>query len=195
MIQGDSDDYDLLKKWSKDFDCNGYYSVEIGVREGQGSKIIMDNVKNNYLHIGVDPYGDLDYKHFDDQENYTWTGLEKGKAPTYPDSMRDQMIADFTEYSRKGKFHFANMKDSDFMQHSVYSGLMFSFIFLDGPHTTKDVMSEAIWFANRSAKKTRMIFDDYLHYNMPLIEECLTYFGFKQIDRGNNKFCMEKNGN
>ena len=58
MIQGDSDDYDLLKKWSKDFDCNGYYSCEIGVREGQGSKIIMDNVKNNYLHIGVDPYGD-----------------------------------------------------------------------------------------------------------------------------------------
>ena len=55
MIQGDSDDYALLEKWSKDFDCNGYYSVEIGVRQGQGSKTIMDNVKNNYLHIGVDP--------------------------------------------------------------------------------------------------------------------------------------------
>ena len=118
---------------------------------------------------------------------------KKGISPTYPDSMRDQMIADFTEYIRKGKFHFANMKDSDFMKHNVYNGLMFSFVILDGPHTTKDVMSEAIWFANRSAK-TRMIFDDYLHYNMPLIEKCLTYFGFKQIDRGNNKFCMEKNG-
>ena len=36
MIKGDSrsDEYDLLEKWSKDFDCAGYYSCEIGVREG-----------------------------------------------------------------------------------------------------------------------------------------------------------------
>tara|TARA_R100001086_G_scaffold17656_2_gene8738 strand:+ start:141 stop:728 length:588 start_codon:yes stop_codon:yes gene_type:complete len=194
MIQGDSDDYALLEKWSKDFDCAGYYSVEIGVREGQGSKTIMDNVKNNYLHIGVDPYGDLDYQHFDNQEDFSWEGCEKGKAPTYSNKMRDQMIKDFSEYSKKGKFHFANMKDTDFMQHPVYSGLKYSFIFLDGPHTTKDVLSEAVWFASRSANKARMIFDDYLYYKMDLIEECLSHFGFKQLERGKNKFCMEKNG-
>ena len=38
MIQGDSIEYELLTKWSKDFDCKGYYSCEIGVREGLGSK-------------------------------------------------------------------------------------------------------------------------------------------------------------
>ena len=152
MIQGDSDDYALLEKWSKDFDCNGYYSVEIGIRQGQGSKTIMDNVKNNYLHIGVDPYGDLDYQHFDNQQDFSWEGCEKGKAPTYSNQMRDQMIKDFSEYSRRGKFHFANMKDTDFMQHPVYSGLKYSFIFLDGPHTTKDVLSEAVWFASRSTE-------------------------------------------
>jgi hypothetical protein len=57
MIEGDSDEYSLLKKWSSDFNCDGHYSCEIGVRQGMGSKTIMDNVKNNYLHIGVDPYG------------------------------------------------------------------------------------------------------------------------------------------
>ncbi len=41
MIRGDSTDYDLLNKWSKDFDCQGYKTCEIGVREGLGSKIIF----------------------------------------------------------------------------------------------------------------------------------------------------------
>ena len=37
MIQGDSIEYELLEKWSKDFDCQGHYSCEIGVRAGLGS--------------------------------------------------------------------------------------------------------------------------------------------------------------
>ena len=77
MIRGDSAEYELLEKWSKGFDCNGYYSCEIGVREGLGSKIIMDNVINNYLHIGIDPYGDLVYQHLDNQKDCQWSGLEK----------------------------------------------------------------------------------------------------------------------
>jgi uncharacterized phage-associated protein len=74
--------------------------------------------------------------------------------------------------------------------------MKFSFIFLDGPHTTKDVLTEAIWFAWRSAPHTRIIFDDFKHYKMQLIDECLTYFGFKLYDSGENKVCLEKkNGN
>ena len=29
MIKGDSRDYDLLYKWTKGFDCNGYKSCEL----------------------------------------------------------------------------------------------------------------------------------------------------------------------
>ena len=68
MIEGDSEEYNLFEKWTKDFDCQGYYSCEIGVRKGKSSKIAMDNLKNNFLHIGVDPYGDLVYKHLDKQD-------------------------------------------------------------------------------------------------------------------------------
>ena len=57
-IKGDGKEYDLLVKWAKDFDCQGYYSCEIGVRQGYGSKLIMDNVKNNYMHVGIDPYAE-----------------------------------------------------------------------------------------------------------------------------------------
>ena len=44
-IEGDGKEYELLTKWAKDFDCRGHYSCEIGVRQGYGSKLIMDNVK------------------------------------------------------------------------------------------------------------------------------------------------------
>ena len=53
MIRGDSLEYELLEKWSKGFDCQGYKSCEIGVREGLGSKIIMDNIINNFLNCAV----------------------------------------------------------------------------------------------------------------------------------------------
>tara|TARA_R100000005_G_C4792866_1_gene88709 strand:+ start:49 stop:465 length:417 start_codon:yes stop_codon:yes gene_type:complete len=129
MIRGDSGDYNLLDKWSKDFDCEGHYSCEIGVREGQGSKIIMDNVINNYFHIGVDPYGDLKYKHFDNDEKFYWDGSPDGRPPTYPNSMRDQMIKDFEEYTRRGKYHFVNKTDIDFMNDDNYKRMIFSFVF------------------------------------------------------------------
>ena len=94
MIKGDGDDYDLLDKWSKGYDCQGFYSCEIGVREGGGSKLIMDNVVNNFFHVGVDPYGDRKYQHFDNDELFKWKGYEKGDSPTYPDSMKDQILRD-----------------------------------------------------------------------------------------------------
>ena len=31
MIRGDSSDYELLEKWTKGFDCQGYKTCEIGV--------------------------------------------------------------------------------------------------------------------------------------------------------------------
>ena len=47
----------------------------------------------------VDPYADLVYQHCDDQPDRTWHGFEKGVAPTYPDSMRDQMLYDFNYFN------------------------------------------------------------------------------------------------
>jgi hypothetical protein len=193
MIRGDSTDYELLEKWSKGFDCQGYKTCEIGVREGLGSKIIMDNVVNNYIHVGVDPYGDLVYQHSDDQPDRTWHGFEKGVAPTYPDSMRDTMLNDFKPYRNQGKFVLCNMTDTQFMFDSEHKNSKFSFVHFDGPHMTKDVITEAVWFANRSAPVTRFVFDDFTKYNHRLINETLTHFGFLVQDEGKNKILLEKN--
>ena len=181
MIRGDSSDYDLLEKWTKDFDCQGYKTCEIGVREGLGSKIIMDNVRNNYIHVGVDPYGNLKYQHYDDTGAYTCD---------YTDDMRDTMLNDFKEYRNQGRFTLCNMTDTKFMNDTEHKDSTFAFVHFDGPHMTKDVFREALWFADRAAPHTRFVFDDYPTFDMPLITQMLNYFGFKIIDKGEHKICL-----
>jgi hypothetical protein len=180
MIRGDSGEYDLLTKWAN-FDCEGNYSCEIGVREGFGSKIIMDNIKNNFIHIGVDPYGNLNYQHYDTSPSYT---------ADYTDEMRDRLIEDMKPYA--GKFHLANMTDTLFMCHPDYNEKKFSFVHFDGPHMTKDVLTEAVWFANRSAPRTRFVFDDHKTYSMDTIAYALTAFNFRTIEIGEHKILLER---
>ena len=184
MIRGDSSDYDLLDKWTKGFDCQGYKTCEIGVREGLGSKIIMDNVVNSYIHVGVDPYGNLKYQHYDDTGAYTCD---------YTDDMRDTMLNDFKPYRNQGKFTLCNMTDTKFMNDTEHRHSTFAFVHFDGPHMTKDVMTEAVWFANRSVKGTRFVFDDYKKYNTALIAQVLEFYNFKVIELGKNKCLLEKN--
>jgi len=180
MIRGDSGEYDLLTKWAN-FDCEGNHSCEIGVREGLGSKIIMDNIKNNFIHIGVDPYGNLNYQHYDTSPSYT---------ADYTDEMRDRLIEDMKPYA--GKFHLANMTDTLFMCHPDYNEKKFSFVHFDGPHMTKDVLTEAVWFANRSAPRTRFVFDDHKTYSMDTIAYALTAFNFRTIEIGEHKILLER---
>jgi hypothetical protein len=191
MIKGDSEEYDLFSKWTKDFDCQGYYSCEIGVRQGASSKIALDNLKNYFMHIGVDPYGDRVYEHFDKDSGIKH---KDGVSPTYPNSMRDEMITDFKPYFDAGKFCFQNMTDTEFMKHRAYDNCKFAFVMLDGPHTTRDVLTEAVWFANKSAPKCRIVFDDWITYKMDLIKSVMEEFGFKVAESGRLKLLMEKNG-
>ena len=184
MIRGDSKDYDLLEKWTKGFDCQGYKTCEIGVREGLSSKIIMDNVVNNYIHIGVDPYGNLKYQHYDNGQAYT---------ADYTDEMRDTLLKDLMDYREKGRFTLANMTDTEFMMHHDHQRSTYSFVHFDGPHMTKDVITEAVWFANRSAANTRFVFDDIETYRMDLVAFNLEFFGFKTMETGKNKMLLEKN--
>ena len=197
MIKGDSTDYELLKKWCTTAPVynpkNRFYSCEIGVREGLGSKIIMDAFKERlkglpYMHFGIDPYGDLEYQHIDNQQDYKWEGLKQGVAPTYPDEMAEQMVKDFEDYPM---FNFIKMTDREFMNENCHLDY-FNFVHFDGPHMTKDVITESVWFANRSLIGTRFVFDDYPAYEMPLISKVLEKYGFFVIESGENKICLER---
>ena len=144
----------------------------------------MDNVINNYIHVGVDPYANLKYQHYDTTGAYTCD---------YTDQMRDTMLNDFYQYRNAGKFVLCNMTDTKFMNDSEHRFSQFAFVHFDGPHMTKDVITEAVWFANRTAPITRFVFDDYTKYEMPLIETILKKYGFNLAWQGKNKILLEKN--
>ena len=184
MIRGDSKDYNLLDNWVRGLKItSNVLSCEIGVREGLGSKIIMDCIrtlaKGSFNHIGIDPYGNLKYQHYDNSPAYT---------ADYTNDMRIQLEKDLSDYKEFKLFH---MTDKEFMRRYPEYG-PFHLVHFDGPHMTRHVLNEALFFAERSEQYTRFIFDDFKGYNMPLISDALGYYGFKEIDKGDNKICLEK---
>jgi hypothetical protein len=192
MIKGDSEEYELLEKWAK-FDCEGHYSCEIGVRQGLGSKIIMDNVQNNYMHVGIDPYGDIKYQHYDEKFTKNWPQRWRGEFRTdYTDEMRDTLLEDFKEYREKGKFVLANMTDTMFMCHPNWNEKTYAFVHFDGPHMSKDVLTEAVWFANRAAKRARFVFDDIDKFEMSIVAYALTLFDFSTHSMGEKKCLLAR---
>lgn len=184
-IRGDSKEYDLLKRWCETSKLKSPLdkvqsgmTCEIGVREGLGSKIILESF-NPICHHAVDPYGNLEYQHYDDGPAYTCD---------YTDAMYRQMLIDFSEYDN---FLPWKMTDTRYMQ-MFHHITHYDFVHFDGPHMTRDVLREAIWFADRSDIGTRFVFDDYPKYDMNLITHVLMKWGFKQHETGENKLCLEK---
>jgi len=198
MIRGDSSEYELLQKWCETLpffeEPQSVTTCEIGVREGLGSEIIMSKIsprvgKADYQHYAIDPYGDLEYRHFDKNPRWKKDGKWTDKAPTYSDEMRDQMIKDF---ATNPHFKFYNMTDIEYMNIFNLGKTIFDLVFLDGPHTTKAILKEALWFADKSRKGTRIIIDDYNLCNFEVIRAAISYWDFKDIDKGNHKVCFEK---
>lgn len=204
MITGDSTEYDLLTKWTETLpffeNPKSVVTCEIGVRKGLGSKSIIDAMRKrigkdvHYEHIGIDPYGDLNYQHFDEeiQNQLKWKdkdGNESPTPPTYPDSMRIEMLNDFSSFK---EFNFYHMTDIRFMKFFTTEDKIYDLVHFDGEHTTQSVLRAAIWFADRSRKGTRFIFDDYKHYFMEDISKALTHFGFNILDNGTNKLMLQK---
>ena len=55
---------------------------------------------------------------------------------------------------------------------------------------TKDVLREAIWFADRTRDGSRLIFDDHDLFDMRHVAMALTYFNFKVLEEGKHKICL-----
>tara|TARA_R100001163_G_C5058786_1_gene195420 strand:+ start:1207 stop:1782 length:576 start_codon:yes stop_codon:yes gene_type:complete len=188
-IRGDSTEYELLKKWCEELPFyekpETVTTCEIGVREGLGSKIIMLGIRSRigniqYKHIGIDPYGNLKYQHYDNSKEYT---------ADYTDDMRQRMEKDFSDHP---EFVFLHMKDIDYMKKFSDQTTVFDLVHFDGPHMTKDVIREALYFADRSRKGSRFIFDDYTQYKINDIARLLQFWNFKIIDTGSNKICFQR---
>ena len=192
MIQGDSVEYEIIKEACQSLTNDKLLTCEIGVRQGQGSKIILDElVFKDHWHIGIDPYGNLNYEHYDNSGAYTCD---------YTNDMKLQLIKDL-DYKN---FTLFPMGDDEFMKRfhdgvPIYKNEKeiinkYDLVHFDGPHKTYDVIKEAIFFAERSHAGTVFIFDDYPKYDMDLILKIIVNeFGFMLLKQGKNKIALKRN--
>ena len=196
MIKGDSSEYELLIE-AVQSSCavtqDPVLLCEIGVREGLGSKLMLDAALKHYpkAHlVGIDPYGNLDYAHYDDKKSY---------RSDYTNTMKNQLKKDMADYE---SFHLLEMTDAEFMYrfrdgYPIYDESEkilknYTCVHFDGPHQTVDVLSEALFFAQRSHKDTTFCFDDYPKYDMDNIARALTPFGFKLLKKGKQKLILRR---
>ena len=199
MIQGDSTEYEILKEACKTLDTDDLFTAEIGVRQGQGSKIILDElIFKKHWHIGIDPYGDIKYSHYDNDEKIKWNG--DSTPPTYPNSMKQQLIKDL-DYPN---FTLYQLGDDEFMKRfedgvPIYRDkkqikTKYDLVHFDGPHKTYDVIKEAVFFGERSHKGTVFVFDDYPTFDMDAVLKIIVNeFGFMLLKQGKNKISLKRN--
>jgi len=191
MIQGDSTEYEILEQACKTLG-DDLFTAEIGVRQGAGTKIILDTLKDKkHWHIGIDPYGNLNYQHYDNSESYTCD---------YTNSMKLQLIKDI-DYQN---FTLFPMGDDEFMKR-FYDGVPiyrekkelinnYDLVHFDGPHKTVDVLKEVMFFAQRSRAGTVFVFDDYPKFDMDLILKIIVNdYGFMLLKQGKNKIALKRN--
>jgi len=192
MIQGDSTEYEILEEACKSLDNDDLFTAEIGVRQGKGTEIILNQlVFKKHWHIGIDPYGNLNYEHYDNSGSYTCD---------YTNDMKLQLIKDINYKN----FTLFPMGDDEFMKR-FHDGVpiyrdkkeirnKYDLVHFDGPHKTYDVVKEAMFFAERSHAGTVFVFDDYPKYDMDLILKVIVNkFGFMLLKQGKNKIALKRN--
>ena len=196
MIAGDSFEYEFITEEIKKLNLNDIVlTCEIGLRRGLGSKTIMDAViakgVETYRHIAIDPYGNLNYQHYDDTPSST---------ADYTDYMKVETLFDLVKYKEFAFFEFPDtyffqtMKggyplsiDGKIQMHDKYS-----VVHLDGPHTTLAVGEQITFFMRHMEDESILILDDHKTFNKQSINWCLQKIGFEVVKEGDRKLIYKR---
>ena len=197
MIKGDSSEYHLITKHIGKLNIDrATLTCEIGLREGLGSKIIMDAVRehkpNLYKHIAIDPYNNLSYEHYDNEGSVVAGYTEEMKQKTV--SYLYQNYPEFDFYHMTDDYYFKTMGDGH--QLGLFNNMMlfglYKVVHFDGPHTTDAVIQELNFFIPRSETKALFIIDDYKDLRMGIVDMLLLTYNFKVVEEGENKNIYQK---
>ena len=197
MIKGDSSEYHLITKHIGKLNIDrATLTCEIGLREGLGSKIIMDAVRehkpNLYKHIAIDPYNNLSYEHYDNEGSVVAGYTEEMKQKTV--SYLYQNYPEFDFYHMTDDYYFRTMGDGH--QLGLFNNMMlfglYKVVHFDGPHTTEAVIQELNFFIPRSETKALFIIDDYKDLRMGIVDMLLLTYNFKVVEEGENKIIYQK---
>ena len=197
MIKGDSSEYHLITKHIGKLNIDrATLTCEIGLREGLGSKIIMDAVRehkpNLYKHVAIDPYNNLSYEHYDNEGSVVAGYTEEMKQKTV--SYLYQNYPEFDFYHMTDDYYFRTMGDGH--QLGLFNNIMlfglYKVVHFDGPHTTEAVLQELNFFIPRSETKALFIIDDYKDLRMGIVDMLLLTYNFKVVEEGENKIIYQK---
>ena len=197
IIKGDSTEYHLITEQIGKLKLDQVtLTCEIGLREGLGSKIIMDAILDSkpklYKHIAVDPYNNLSYEHYDNEGSVVAGYTEEMKQKTV--SYLYQNYPDFDFFHMTDDYYFKTMGEGHqfvLNQQLVIFGL-YQVVHLDGPHTTKAVIDELGFFIPRMASKGLIILDDYTDLQMGIVDMLLKTYNFNVAVKGDNKIIYQK---
>jgi len=197
VIKGDSSEYHLITKHIGKLNIDrATLTCEIGLREGLGSKIIMDAVRehkpNLYKHIAIDPYNNLSYEHYDNEGSVVAGYTEEMKQKTV--SYLYQNYPEFDFYHMTDDYYFKTMGDGH--QLGLFNNMMlfglYKVVHFDGPHTTEAVIQELNFFIPRSETKALFIIDDFKDLRMGIVDMLLLTYNFKVVEEGENKIIYQK---
>ena len=192
MIEGDSKEYEMIREACQTLKGDDLFTAEIGVRRGLGSKLILEElIFKKHWHIGIDPYGNLNYSHYDKKEPTT---------ADYTNDMKHQLIKDL-DYKI---FSLFQMEDDEFMKRfedgvPIYRDKKelknkYDLVHFDGPHKSVDVIKESIFFGERSHAGTVFIYDDYSKFDMDAVLKIIVNeYGFMLLKQGKNKISLKRN--
>jgi hypothetical protein len=197
VIKGDSSEYHLITKHIGKLELDQVtLTCEIGLREGLGSKIIMDAILDSkpilYKHIAVDPYNNLSYEHYDNEGSVVAGYTEEMKQKTV--HYLYQNYPEFDFFHMTDDYYFKTMGEGHqfvLNQQLVLFGL-YQVVHLDGPHTTKAVIDELNFFIPRMASKGLIIIDDYQDLEMGIVDMLLKTYNFNVAEKGDNKIIYQK---
>ncbi len=197
MIKGDSSEYHLITKHIGKLNIDrATLTCEIGLREGLGSKIIMDAIRehkpNLYKHVAIDPYNNLSYEHYDNEGSVVAGYTEEMKQKTV--SYLYQNYPEFDFYHMTDDYYFKTMGDGH--QLGLFNNMMlfglYKVVHFDGPHTTDAVIQELNFFIPRSETKALFIIDDFKDLKMGIVDMLLKTYNFNVAEEGDNKIIYQK---
>jgi hypothetical protein len=187
----------LLNAVARVKDVDGL-TCEIGVREGGGTKLIMETLRSTgqqKVHIAIDPFGNIEYEHFETRK----------ERVDYTNAMKNRMLANLYAlcHSTGMECLFFPLEDTEFFKrycdgipiYDEYKRIVnkYAMVFLDGPHTTELVRAEFDFFNMRISLNGVIVFDDIDQYpHMDQLDGYIRANGFAVLEQGECKISYVK---
>jgi hypothetical protein len=189
-LQDNGHDYDVLTQAVKAVKGVPGLTCEVGLREGGGSKYMIDALMENQdhgrTHVAIDCYGSMPYTQSEQQQ--------RTDGP-YPNEMMSRTLSELYGYvhGKPMQVYFFPMEDTEFFNRfgdgvPVYSGAhkevlnTYACTYLDGPHSLGSTMVETVFFAARGVPGSVIVYDDVSgYYDHTKIKAYLETIGWKEL--------------